>query len=109
MLGRNRFGDRAARGDRVAADELVSTVHHHLGRVYGFEIEDLSVSLLAACRGARREPIAPTEPVPVIDMVPECNDLCARDRLRVAERLEERVGRRTTRTSFRGEQLDEDR
>src|SRR5439155_21412496 len=104
-----RLGDGATRQARVAADERLAAVHDHLWRVDRGDVERSPVLLLTVRERRGREPISPSEPIPVIDVLAERDDVRARDRLRVCQCSKERVCGRAARTAFRREQLDQHR
>ena len=100
--------DCASCGGRVAAHELRAAVDHHLRGVDAFGPEARLIELLPPGQRGRREPILPAKAIPVVDVLAEADDFGATDRLRPDQLAEHRVGRRTVRTTFGSEQLDED-
>ena len=71
--------------------------------------EHAAVGLLTLRRAGQRRRILPPELIPVGDVHPERNDLRAGDGLSVFELAQHRIGRRTARTAFRSEKLDDHR
>ena len=101
--------DLLARFVGSAADELNAAIDNHLRGVDAAVGQSGGVVLLAACEVGRGERIVPAEMVPIVDMLFESYDFRAIDGLLFGQFLEQRIGRRATRTAFGSKQFDDDR
>src|SRR6266566_3638005 len=99
------LGDRPEGLLAVAADELRLSVHHHLRSINAIAPDRRRILSLPFAETWRRERISPPELVPIIDMLAERDHLSAGHRLRLLQMAQQQVRGRTTRATFRCEQL----
>ena len=104
---RRRLEDVLARGRPIAANEFLRAVHHGLRRVDAVGPPDGGVLVLPRRELGLRVRVAPSQPVPVVDVEAQPDDLDALDRLLGEHPGEQTVCRRAAGASLGGEQLHE--
>ena len=103
-----RVSRRGADSILVAAQDIVVPVHHRLRGVDVEAPQTPRIRLLPLGEDGARVRVAPAEGIPVVDVLRQRDDFYAAHGLLTHEAREERVRRRAARTTFGGEQLDED-
>src|SRR3989442_4418245 len=105
----SRSGYGVAGSIRVVADKLNASVDYHLRGVNFVGVENTRVIILSCAECRRRIWISPAQMIPIINVLRKRDHFRAWNGLSLVESSEKLVGRRTTRATFRGKQLDENR
>src|SRR5262249_37896546 len=100
------LSDRSMDGVDVAPDAFELAVNNELRGVDAARAKDTRLVLrLASCERCRRERIPPPQPIPIIHVLAETQDVHPAHRLAMYQLIEDLVGRWTTGTAFGREQF----
>src|ERR1035441_1554596 len=101
--------NRASHRSSIASVHFRRAVNHHLRSVRTLCSQTTHILLLPFRKKTRRVSVLPAIVVPIVHMLTKNNNLRSRDRLQPVQLRKQSVRWRTTRTSLRSEQLNQNR